>query len=144
MLESTLVIWIVVLFLSGAVELFTLSLVSIWFCIGALVAMALSLLKFSVAIQILGFIIGSLITFLIFRPTLKRYITSKKSATNADRVIDKKGEVIKVIDDLEMGQVKVQGQVWTAKSSDGESIQVGEIVDILAIEGVKVVVKKRR
>ena len=50
------------------------------------------------------------------------------------------GEVIQKIDDNQYGKVKVFGSVWTAASDI--PIEVGEKVKVLAIEGVKLIVKK--
>lgn len=135
-------IWIIILIISGLVEVATASLVSIWFVVGALVSMILTFANFSMGIQILGFILGSLFTFIVIRPRLIKYIRSPKIATNNDKLIGQLGEVVDEIGELENGKVKIQGQIWTARSLDGKSINLGELVLVEGIEGVKLLVKK--
>ena len=52
------------------------------------------------------------------------------------------GKITKTIEPGERGEVKVDGKYWMAVSKDNELIEVDEKVDILAVEGVKLIVKK--
>jgi membrane protein implicated in regulation of membrane protease activity len=71
----------------------------------------------------------------------KRFLNRNTVATNADRIISAKGVVIEEINSVKgSGQVKVMGQVWSAKSVNGENIADGTSVTIVALEGAKVVV----
>ena len=61
--------------------------------------------------------------------------------TNSDRYIGKIAEVIVDIDNNEaVGQIKVDGSVWTARSSTGQLLPVGTKVIVNKIEGVKMIV----
>lgn len=137
-------LWLGILIVSLVIEISTALLVSIWFVAGALIALILNLLDFSLAIQILGFVLGSATTFIIIRPRLLKYIRKPKIATNNDKLLGEFGEVVEDIVGLENGKVKIQGQVWTARSVENEDIGLGEVVEIKGIEGVKLLVKKRR
>lgn len=60
--------------------------------------------------------------------------------TNAYSVIGKIGVVTKEINPtLGIGQVKISGEVWSAKAD--ELIPVGSEIEVLEIDGVKAVVK---
>ena len=61
--------------------------------------------------------------------------------TNAYSIIGKHGLVIEDIDSISgTGQIKVDGEVWSAKCSDSTFIPKGSNIKILKIDGVKAVV----
>ena len=63
------------------------------------------------------------------------------SPTNADRVLGHEGIVIKTIDPMDgKGQIKVLGQVWSAKAD--KVIEEGSKVKVLSMEGVKLIVEE--
>lgn len=126
------------------IEIFTVSLVSIWFSIGALVAILLEYGGFVFSTQLIGFIITSIVTFLFFRPVLIKHIESPKEKTNVDSLIGKTGEVVKDISPISYGHVKVDGQVWTAKSIDDCTLKKGTRVEVIKIQGVKLIVKEKK
>ena len=128
--------------ISMIVELATLSLVSVWFSIGAIVAILFNYLKFDIVIQIIGFLAGSFLTFLIFRPILRKQIEGKKVRTNYDRLIGKKGQVIKSIGAENFGQVRVENQLWSAVEKNNLTLKEGELVKVLDISGVKLIVEE--
>ncbi len=135
--------WLIIFIISLVIELITLSLVSIWFAAGALTAMFLEFLELGLIYEIIGFIITSLITFFIFRPTLMNFIKSPKVRTNADRLIGKTGKMISDANETSRGQVKVEGQIWGATPKDNKYLKAGTIVNIVGIEGVKLIVTKK-
>ena len=64
----------------------------------------------------------------------------KIQPTNADRIIGKEGIVIKAIDpEAAKGQIKVEGQIWSAKCAS--PVEEGKRVKVLALEGVKAVIE---
>ncbi len=128
--------------ISMIVELVTLSLVSVWFSIGAIVAILFNYLKFDIVIQIIGFLVGSFLTFLIFRPILKKQIEGEKVRTNYDRLIGKKGQVIKAIEAEDFGQVRVENQLWSAVEKNNLTLEEGKMVKVLGISGVKLIVEE--
>ncbi|MBC8589634.1 NfeD family protein [Wansuia hejianensis] len=132
--------WITVFILTFIIEIISLSLVSIWFSAGALVAIVLDIIGVLMTGQIVGFIVTSLLTFFIFRPVLIKHVKSPKVRTNMDRYIGKTGRVIKEIGPLSFGQVNINGQIWTGKSKDGVYIKEGTIIEVVDIEGVKLIV----
>ena len=139
---GAIVFWIVVAAVMAIVEGVTMGLVSVWFIIGAAAALIAAFFAVPFPLQVLIFVVVSLISLLLIRPLTKKYISSKAESTNSDRIIGQEALVVKDITELEPGQVKVLGQIWTAKSKSGEPLCEGEVVEVAAIEGVKAVVQK--
>ncbi len=134
--------WIILLVLFCIAEGLTAGLVSIWFVCGSLGALAVSLLKGSVALQIAVFVVITLVTMLLIRPLARKVFTPKHQPTNADRILGQEAAVTVPIDPIEgTGQVKLDGKVWTARSLDGSPIPEGARVVVRRIEGVKVLVE---
>ncbi len=135
-------LWIFVVIIALVVEASTASLVAIWFIPSAIVAIVLSFFNVSVGIQVIIFFVLSLISIITLRKKLEDKLKKKVVPTNADALIGKIGIVTEDIDNINFkGQVKVGGQSWTAVSR-GEAVVKGDTVEVLAIEGVKLVVKK--
>ena len=136
------ILWLVAVVLLFWGEAVTVGLVSIWFGVGALAGLLTSLFCPNVWIQLTVFLIVAFACLLAVRPLVKRYITPRgTAATNADRAIGMEGTVIEAIDNLKArGQVTVRGAVWTARSENDELIPTGTRVQVLRIEGVKVIV----
>jgi len=141
--SAWLFVWITIIILMGVIEALTTGIVTIWFMAGALLALICQLIHLPVWIQILVFIVSSLLLLIFTRPLVKRYIDTKKISTNADSLINQIGIVTKSITPFNAGQVKVKGQIWTAMSiNDQENLNIDEEVLIMKIEGVKLIVKK--
>lgn len=136
-------VWLGVGLLAVVLELLTASaLVSIWFAVGACAAALVSLLDFSIGIQIAVFVIMSFLSMLIVRPVAARYLRGNVVRTNADRYIGEKGIVTKKITSYDWGEVKIQGTIWHAVSVEDEEIEEGSRVKVVAIEGAKLLVMK--
>ena len=142
-MEYSWIAWLVVLVLSIIVESATLSLVSIWFIPASIVSLVLALCKVPIWVQIVVFVVISIGTLTFLRPVFKKMLKLKTTPTNSDALIGQQGVVVEEINNLEArGAVKIDGQVWSARSSDGENIAEGEVVTISSIEGVKLICKK--
>ncbi len=116
-------------------------LVSIWFAAGALVAMAAALLGGALWLQMALFLVVSCVLLASLWPLTRKFLKPKLTATNVDSVIGSTGPVTIAIDNVEsVGQVKLGGMVWTARSTSGETIPEGTIIRVDRIEGVKVFV----
>ena len=133
--------WLVLLILSLVAEGATAAVTSIWFAAGALVAMIAAMLDAQLWLQILLFMVVSILLLLSLRPLLKKYITPKKIRTNIDSVIGSQGVVVETIDNIAAtGRVKLGSMEWSARSVSGETIESGTVITVEKIEGVKVFV----
>lgn len=137
------ILWLILLVAFAAVEVATAQLTTIWFAVGALTALLLSAFGVeSVPIQIIVFVLVSLLSLIATRPLVKKLSSKKKQPTNADRVIGEQAVVTGEIDNMNStGEVKINGALWSARSRSGEKISEGEIVTVEAIDGVKLIVK---
>jgi membrane protein implicated in regulation of membrane protease activity len=137
------VIWLVIAVVLGIIEAATLGLVTIWFTIGALFAMVFAMVGLPLPVQLIAFIISSSILLYFTKPILKKYLKVKLQKTNADRAVGEIGIVIEEIDPvLGKGQVKVRGQIWSARTVGNQGIAVNEKVEVQEISGAKLIVKK--
>ncbi|WP_297869923.1 NfeD family protein [uncultured Oscillibacter sp.] len=135
-------LWLGGVALFGVVELLTEGLVSVWFVVGALAALAVSVAGGSVAVQMLTFAIVSAAALILTRPLVRRFMTRPPVPTNSDRVIGALAEVTETIDNRRAsGAVYVDGKTWTARSAGGGVIPAGERVRVRRIEGVKLLVE---
>lgn len=135
--------WLVALVALAVLEGVTVTLVSLWFALGALAALITSFFVDNIWVQFAVFLVVSLATLLVIRPLTRRYVTPSQVATNADRAVGAEGIVIQAIDNRKaQGQVTVSGAVWTARSESEEVIPQGAQVRVLRIEGVKLIVTR--
>lgn len=140
-MEHMWIIWLAISIIFLVVEGMTVELISIWFTGAGLVAMFVSLLDLGIWWQLGAFSVVSIVLIIFTRPIVARHLKRNESKTNVDSLI---GEVATVTKDIlpdDRGEVKIKGQYWLAISSNNEKIEVGNKVSILAIEGVKLIVK---
>ena len=142
--EIMIIIWFVIIIVAALIEMNTMDLTSIWFSVGALVAFVLSLTKVSTTVQIVAFVVVSVILIIAVRPVAKNYFKTNSISTNSDRLVGKVATCTKPIGVGERGEVKIDGKYWLAVTSGDEEIEIDEKVEVLAIEGVKLIVDKIR
>lgn len=142
-MDNMLIFWLILLIVAIAIEALTLGLTSIWFAGGALVAILVALLNLPVVVQAAVFVIVSVLLLVFTRPVAVKYFNRNRIRTNVESMVGKQAIVISEIDNLQgIGQVTVNGQEWSARSvDDGVGFQVGEVVRVVAVNGVKLVVK---
>lgn len=134
-------IWLGLMVLFIIVESQTVELIASWFAVGALAAVAASLLGAPIWLQLLIFFGISAILLACLRPFLRKYIRPKIVATNVDAIVGTTGYVTADIDNLNaQGSVKLGAMEWTARSADGRQISKGTLVRVERIEGVKAMV----
>ena len=141
-MDSTMTfVWLVALVLLLAVEIAIVNLTPIWFALGALAALISSLFGAPVWLQVVWFLVLSIVALAVTKPLVKKYVNSKTQPTNADMVIGKTCVVMEPIDNVRgTGAVTVGGKTWTARSDSGDVFAPGERVVAVRIEGVKLIV----
>lgn len=138
---SMIFIWFAVIIIAGVIEALTMDLSSIWFSAGAFFALIFAIfLQDLIWAQVLIFIVFSVALLLVLRPIFKRYIKKNEIKTNADSLVGKTAVCIKPIIGGERGEVRIEGKIWTAIAN--EDILENQKVTVLAIKGVKLVVRK--
>lgn len=135
-------VWLIIAGLFFIGEIATVGFLIFWFGIGALIAMVVSLFTSNIIIQTTVFVISSTILIFATKPFVKKFADVKKTNTNVYSIIGKKALVIKTINPIHsIGQIKLNGEVWTAESENNEVIEEGSEVEVLEIKGVKAIVK---
>lgn len=133
--------WVGLLILFLVLEGSTVALVSLWFAVGSLAAIVAALLGASLGVQVGIFLAVSGVLLALLRPFLRKYIAPSIQKTNVDSLVGRECPVTEDIQNLQsQGQVKVNGMVWSARSTDGQQIPKGTVVRIDRIEGVKLLV----
>lgn len=143
-MEFMWIIWLVVFVIALIVEWATDEIVSIWFGIGSLISLILSFIPgVEWWIQVIVFVVISAACFAFLRPFLKKLIKRTKVDTNIDEIIGKKGIMTDEYTDLNNGEVKINGVLWTAvNTNESETLEKGAKVKVVAIEGNKLIVMK--
>lgn len=135
------IFWLAAMVVFLAAEAGTVTLISIWFALGALGAILVALLGGGLMLQITVFLLLATILLLSLRGIVRRHIRPRISKTNIDSVIGATGIVLSPVDNIAaLGQVQVNGVEWSARSTDGTQIPAGTLVRVDKIEGVKVFV----
>lgn len=136
--------WLILLAVLLLIEIITLGLTTIWFAGGALVAFIVSLFYDNLLLEIILFLVISVLLLYFTRPYVIKYFNPKRIKTNYEGLVGKEALVIMAIDNIHgQGQVIVDGQEWTARSSDSSMIDVGARVIVQDISGVKLIVKNK-
>ena len=140
---TEMIIWLVLLIVAIVAEVLTMGLTTIWFAGGALVAIFAAILNAPVWLQVVLFLVVSLVLLIFTRPVAVKYFNKDRIKTNAESLVGRQAIVTAEIDNLQgIGQVTVGTQERSARSYDnGVRIPVGTVVDVLAINGVKLMVR---
>ena len=137
---SMAVIWLALAVIFLIIEAITVGLATIWFAAGAFAAFVLSLLNVPVLAQVVIFLAVSCCLLVFTRKIFVEKLRTGSESTNVDALIGETGIVTEEIRPLTVGQVKINGQVWSELGKDDETIEKDRLVKVIAIEGVKLIV----
>ena len=136
-------IWVGVMVIFGVLEAVTVGLTSIWFVVGGIGGLVVSMLSGPIWLQLAVFFLLSIGCMVAARPLVVKYINQNTTATNADRVLGGTARVTEAIDNaVPVGAVYVDGKTWSARSETGEPFAVGAMVRVARMEGVRLFVEK--
>ena len=138
------VFWLIAAGIFFIIEMATIGFLVFWLGIGSLLAMLTSFFIDNIFVQALVFVATSTLLLIFTRPLVNKFIKiPKEIKTNAYSIIGKKGIVISKINNIEgSGQIKIDGEIWSAKSFADEDIPENTEIEIVEIDGVKAVVKE--
>ena len=141
---SPAIIWLFVAIVLAIIELSTMGLVTIWFALGAVVSMIAALLGANVWIQLICFIVVSVVVLFAVRPLAEKYVNKTIKKTNIDAVVGRKLIAKTDIDNLHgKGKVDMDGSTWIAQSSSDEvTISEGEEVRVVKVVGARLIVER--
>ena len=137
------IVWLVLLVLMIIIEAAGPALVSVWFAVGALVSMIVSFIpKVPWWVEVIVFFAVSLISFFAIRPILRKRMKRDVIQSNVDSLVGKSGKVTEDILPLDGGEVKINDVIWRANSLDDKLIEKDSIVEVVSINGNKLIVKR--
>lgn len=137
-------LWLAIAIVFAIGELMTPTLTLIWFSIGAIIVMFLSSIIKSILIQVIIFAVISTVMLIIATKKFVKEDKDYKYNTNLQAIINKKALVKETIPKNKTGIVVLEGEEWTAISNGEDDINKDEVVNIIKIEGVKLVVEKAK
>ncbi|MCI8668972.1 MAG: NfeD family protein [Lachnospiraceae bacterium] len=136
------IVWLGIFLILLVLEIISLGLTTIWFAGGALAAFAATLLGANVIIQAVLFLAVSLVLLFVTRPIAVKYFNKNLTRTNVENVIGKTAKVSSRIDNVNsLGEAVLEGETWMARSENNEIIAEGTLVTVVAVEGVKLIVR---
>lgn len=135
-------IWLILAGIFLIIEIMTVGFLIFWLSIGSLLAMLTSFITDNIVIQTAVFVISSTILIFTTKPFVKKFAQNKNPIkTNVYSIIGKVGLVTKEINSIKAtGQIKINGEVWSAIGQNNSIIPEGVEVEVLEIKGVKAIV----
>lgn len=138
-----MIFWLIVFVVLLLIEIATLGLTTVWFALGALAALLAAYIGFEIWVQIIVFLLVSVILLILTRPLAVRFFNQERQKTNVESLIGQKAVVREAIDTLQAtGKVEVNGMEWSAKTEESGVIEADTVVWIRGIQGVKLIVEK--
>ena len=142
MFKDMAMFWMIAMWIFIIVEVVSPNLVSLWFALGSILALIAANYKLGFQWQMVIFLIVSIILLSLLRPIYIKYIKVRNIKTNVNALIGEEGFVTADINNIESkGLVRVKGQIWSARSQDEDIISSGTKIQVLKIEGGKLIVK---
>lgn len=141
---STSILWIVIGIVFFIVEVITPGFFALPIGLGAIGAGIAAFFVDSIAVELVVFIVVTVLAFVFLRPLIARISKNSTEKSGNAALLDKEAIVTTAIDNLQnKGRVKVNGQDWKAKSVDDSNIAEGKVVIIKRIEGVTLYVEEK-
>ena len=135
------IFWLIAMIIFVVAESMTVTLVSIWFAVGALGAILVALLGGGLMLQVTVFLALAIVLLFLLRGMVRKHFSPRVTKTNVDSVIGATGIVLTPVNNIAaLGQVQINGIEWSARSTDNTHIPAGAMVKVDKIEGVKVFV----
>lgn len=141
-MSNYIIMWLVIIALSVIAEILTLGLTSIWCALSAIVSLIIAVAGGSFIVQVVVFLVLTVVQIALLRPVLKKILSFEKTDTNYTAIIGEEANVIEEIDNLKnSGRISVKGMDWLAKTKDSSIIPKGKKVKIIKIQGASLIVE---
>jgi membrane protein implicated in regulation of membrane protease activity len=134
-------IWLVLTVIFTIIEGLTFGLTTIWFAIAALIMIFVSFLPIAFVYQVIIFLVIAAALLVFTRPIAVRKFKTGRVKTNVDSLAGRHAIVTKQIGEFDTGEVKISGQIWSARSEDNSVINEGIKCEVARIEGVHAIVR---
>jgi membrane protein implicated in regulation of membrane protease activity len=136
------IVWLLVGVGLGVGEVLTLSLFLGPFAVGGLGAAAAAGAGGGLEVQVLVFAVVTALVFGLVRPIAVRHLRQPSSTrTGTAALVGRTGVVTRALEGPELtGQIRLDGEVWTARHEGHEPVAEGEVVTVLEIRGATAIV----
>lgn len=136
---DTYLLWLVLFVLLVVIEVITSQLTTIWFAIGALVALFGALFGMDFYAQLLLFVVVGFLAFLATKPLKKKLMHKERIPTNADMLLGQTVIALEDFNDLtHEGRVQAGAMDWLAHCE--QPVVKGDRLVVKRIEGAKLIV----
>ena len=143
--HTFMILWAIGVLFFIIMEFITLGLTHIWYAFGCIFAGIAAYNDASIFLQLVIFIVSSTVLVLLTRPIAEKHVNGKTKKTNIDRLIGQTAIVKETINNKkEQGVVRINGMDWTARAEEIDEVLKGKPVEILDIQGIKLIVRKKK
>ena len=130
--------WLIFAVIMVLIEMMTMGLTTIWGAGGALTAALMALATDSILWQGLVFALVTLFLVIVTRPLAVRKLNNRTVKTNVEALIGKNAVAESDMDELNRGEVRLDGKVWVAVPEKGSAeIKKGDVVKAVVVRSRK-------
>lgn len=134
--------WILIAVVCGSIEIFTMGFWFLWLALAALLVAVGVRLEWlgSLQLQLILFALFTLIFIIFTRPLVVKLFKTQDTISNVKALVGQHGISTTNLAPLQYGQVKVNGEIWTALSQS--EINADTRIVVTGIDGVKLIVEE--
>lgn len=137
-----IVIWSIIIIGTIIIELAGPQVVSIWFTLGALVALVLAIFNVEVWIQMVVFVGVSIVALAITKPLYDKYIKKEvDKRKDVSSLVGDKGKIVLLPNEEGRQYVEIKGANWEIVNE--EELNIGQKVVVVEVLGNKLKVKEK-
>lgn len=135
------VAWFVLAVLLASAEIAIPGFFLLPFGVGALGGAIAALAGTSFLVQLLVFLVVSIVAFAALRPIAARLNSAEQpTGVGANRLLNQRGSVIEQLGPDDPGLVRIDRETWRAESADGSTMTPGTTVRVVEVRGTRVFV----
>jgi membrane protein implicated in regulation of membrane protease activity len=140
------IVWLIIIIVLLIIEIATMGLTTVWFVGGGIFAFTASQMGAGWGVQFILFTVVSLFLLVFARPIAVRFMSKKGIKTNVDALIGQTAVVVSEVNNVKgEGTAMLNGLEWTARSEqESVVIPAGTVVEVLQIQGVKLIVQEKK
>lgn len=135
-------LWLVIAAIAALIEIVSVSLITVWFVIGGIVAFFVGFFGAPLWIQLIVFLAVSLAMLALLRPVVLRY--RKQGASFESTPVGSAAIVVEEVGPGDRtGRVETPDHMtWTALSCNGSTIEVNTHVRVVEQDSIKLIVER--
>ena len=126
------IIWLIIMLILAGIEMLTLDFLFLMMSVAALCAGVVSFFTHSIPLQVVTFAVVAVLLIFLLRPVALNRINRSTPSTrsNAERLVGLSCT----------GLVRLEGDIWTARSAEHGTLEVGTKAYVYRIDGATAVV----